>query len=139
MPAPNRRSAPSRRVHARFSCNIQIRIFSPLQGKDPFKAEMLNLGIGGALLCVRGNLRGPYFHMELPYEKKTFKIKTRIAHTVGRDPHDRELYYYGMQFDSDLSNEHLIRRLIDSIRSRGLFRRRTGDKTGELKRDYWNL
>ncbi len=102
-----------------------------MQGKDPLTAEMLNLGIGGALLCVRGNLKGAYFYIELPLGKKRYKVKAHIAHTVGRDPNEWELYYYGMQFESDLSNDHVIRRLIDNIRG--------GRQAAELKRDYWNL
>lgn len=129
-------AGPAKRLHARFDCNIPIQVRVPRMKNRIFDAYMCDVGMGGALLSIRGNVEGPLLHIIVQIGSETADIQTRIARAIGPDKGRRKHYLYGVSFEADLSNEHHLRILIDKARSSG-WSGRTGTRSGELRRDYY--
>jgi hypothetical protein len=94
--------------------------------------------MGGALLSVKGNATGPILHLVVAIDEKTADIKTRIARIVGMDRKRPKHYLYGVSFESDLSNSHHLKTIIDQARI-GRWTAKTGTSDGEIRRNYWKL
>lgn len=127
---------PSNRLHARFPCDISIQVSVPAMKNKLFEGAILDIGMGGALLSIKGSVTGPILVVHVQIESVAAEIKTRIARTVGPDKKRARHYLYGVSFETNLQNEHHLRKLIDEAR-KSKWTQRTGTQSGELRRDYW--
>jgi len=106
--------------------------------KRVFDGLMLDVGMGGALLSILGSVPGPILMVEFQSERERAEVQTRIARAIGRDKQRPRHYLYGVSFETNLSNTHHLRKLIDKART-SKWAGRTGTRSGELRRDYWDI
>lgn len=122
---------PSRRAHARYPCSlaVQVQISSLRKSAD---GTLLDIGMGGALLRVRGALDERPLQLQVFYEKKAFVLEARVARRAGKDPKDSVYNLYGLNFVLDMETQTYLKFLVDRLRASVQF----GPK---ISRDYWNL
>lgn len=121
----------SKRTHARFPCLLELRVKAPSMKGKVFAALMLDVGMGGAMLSVKGSATGPILLLNFNLAGKEVEIKARIARAAGPDKTRPRHYLYGVAFETDLSNQHHLRAIIDKAR--------LSRPAEELPRDYWRL
>lgn len=125
------------RTHQRFACEIKVLVFSRVASRAPVEAVLLDIGMGGGRLRVRGQLEPGPLLLELQLEDKP-RFDARVARLIGRDPKDKELYYYGILITTHMGNVHLLRNLLEKYRGK-TWEKRLNSKDGAVKRDYWDL
>lgn len=106
--------------------------------QKPMDGVLLDIGLGGAHLVLKGLLDRGAFELELKLDKEPLRLPARLARDIGADAERRSLYHYGVRFTTHLGNIHLLQRVVDGVRGSS-WAKRTGSPGGELKRDYWNL
>lgn len=106
-------SAPPKRVFARYPCLLPARVAGP---KGILDATVLNFGMGGVFVQVKGELSNTPVKIEMRSGRDLFLFDARIVRIAGRDPYDSTLYLYGLYFLASGRTEQKARLLLDRIR-----------------------
>ncbi|MFH2204631.1 MAG: PilZ domain-containing protein [Elusimicrobiota bacterium] len=131
-------SGPSKRLYERYPCDIPIVVQAPRMKNRRFDGIMRDVGMGGALLSIHGSVEGPLLIVEIETSAGKTSFKARIARAIGMDKKKARHYLYGVMFETDLSNQHILRKILDQARA-GKWSGQTGTDSGETRRDYWNM
>lgn len=123
---------PSRRQHARYPCRLGARIWEHGYPRK-LEAVILDIGMGGALVRVKGTLPVPgEARLEVPVGEDPLLLKARVVRAAGKDPKDRAFEGYGLAFLLEGRSHLRLKRLVDQVRKDIEFK-------PDLTRDYWNL
>ncbi len=106
---------PSRRQHARFACTLSLlAIASGVRG--PLEGTMLNVGMGGAFVKVKGALPGGSCTLRITLGEETISLGARVVR-ISSDPVERLAGHYGLEFSTDSDTRQRVRLLVDRVRS----------------------
>ncbi|MBI4348610.1 MAG: PilZ domain-containing protein [Elusimicrobia bacterium] len=107
---------PSRRQHARFACALSLFAIAA-GGRGPLEGLLLNVGIGGAYVKLKGTLPKPQCTLRINCGEDTFAVDARVVRIAPADPADRAATFYGLEFLNDSSTKLRVRSLVDRVRS----------------------
>ena len=112
---------PSRRQHARFACSLPLKVVGA-GSRNPIEGTMLNVGVGGAFLALKGGPHSGSFTLRVTCGEETVSLDARVVRNGGSDPNDRQAGRYGVEFRDDPETKGRVRLLVDRVRSRLPFR-----------------
>ena len=83
---------PPRRLYARYTCRL------PFKTSDRASKEgtIVNIGMGGAYVRVRGTLTGKTLKLDVSVGSETLTLAVQVLRTTGIDPSDRTATFYGV-------------------------------------------
>lgn len=107
---------PSRRQHARFACALSLFAIAA-GGRGPLEGLLLNIGMGGAFVKLKGSLPKSVCTLRISCGQDTISVDARVVRIARSDPADRLAMFYGLEFLTDSSTKHRVRSLVDRVRS----------------------
>lgn len=107
---------PSRREHARFACKLSMQALGA-GSRGPMDGTMLNVGMGGALVRLKGLLPRSPFTVRVVCGEESMSLNARVVRIAGLDPDDRQWTLYGLEFIIDPQMFLRVRILVDRVRS----------------------
>lgn len=120
---------PSRRVLARYPCDLPVEVHAFLSGTRAAGGRLRNLSLGGALLQCADQLgRGVTYFFRFSWEGTPLALPGRVAWAGPSKAGSRR---YGIQFNLTRDQESFVRGIVEILRSAAPpAPRRTA-------RDYW--
>ncbi|MBI4423964.1 MAG: hypothetical protein HY554_09570 [Elusimicrobia bacterium] len=106
-------AAPSRRLHARYVCRLPF----TTGDKSAQPGALLNIGMGGAYLRVRGTLREKMIRLDVEIGQERMTLTVRVAWSGGVDPSDKASTLYGIEFGTETHTREKVRLIVDRIRT----------------------
>jgi hypothetical protein len=104
---------PSRRVHARFSCDLPVEIYSGASAAKLADARLLDLSLGGGAISTPLSLqRGGVYEFRFNWGKERLTVMGRVMWAQAGK--------FGVSFDLTPAQEHLLRALVDKLRGQAL-------------------
>jgi hypothetical protein len=123
---------PSRRIFARYPCDLPIEIHSPVTQARLAEARLLDLSMGGgAISCALALQRTIPYEFRFNWGRERLAVTGRVVWTGPLDKKTR-MIRYGVSFNVTPAQEALLKSLVDELRTKA----RPDDEDGKL-RDYW--
>ena len=120
---------PSRRVHARFACELAIAVWTAGGTAKLAEGKCRNIGMGGALIsCAASLQKGAPYLLRFGEARKTFDIPGRVTHE------QKKPGTFGFSFELNAKQTDKMRVVLDKIRAS-----RPDDKIGEKLQAYWGV
>ena len=77
---------------------------------------MLNVGIGGAYMRLKGTLPSGSSTLRIALGNETISLGARVVR-IASDPLERLAHCYGLEFATDSDTRARVRLLVDRVRS----------------------
>lgn len=121
---------PSRRVLARYPCDLPVEVHSFLSGARVTSGRLRNLSLGGALLrCADPLGRGVTYFLRFSWKETALELPGRVAWTGPREP---GVHRYGIQLNLTRDQEVFLRGIVESLRQAA-----PPISPRQAARDYW--
>jgi hypothetical protein len=125
---------PSRRVHARYPCDMPAALYSPMSSKKLADVRVLDLSMGGASVEVPLQLqKGVPYELRMEWERTEFHLTARVAWTMPPNPKKPKENRFGLSFNLSTQQEALLKILVDRLRQDHWPERK------DASRDYWSV
>ena len=120
---------PSRRVHARFACELPVTVWTADAKTELAQGICLNIGMGGALFsCAAALQKGSPYLLRFGQSRKTFDLPGRVTHE------QKKPGTFGFSFELNAKQTDKMRLVLDKVRAG-----RPDDKIGEKLQTYWGV
>lgn len=107
---------PARRQYARYVCKLPCKVPA---GGSALEGAILNIGMGGAYLSVRGTIKIQTVTMRVAFGEETFTVEARIVRKEGLDPREKDVSHYGVEFLKDTTTQGRLRLIVERVRVTG--------------------
>jgi len=103
------------RMYARYPCRIAAVLRCPSR-RAGLSAEVRDIGMGGALVRLRADIRDPDVELDLPTGEEILTLRASVVRRAGPAPDDPFARQYALVFDPHFSERHKLLRLVDRVR-----------------------
>jgi Tfp pilus assembly protein PilZ len=123
----------SRRVHARYPCDVPVEVFSPVSAKKLADGRLLDLSMGGGSLeTVLRLQKGVLYELRLDWLGQPMKLPARVA-WVAPVAAKATARRFGMSFNLTTAQESVLKLIVDRLRTEQFPQDRG------IARDYWSV